>query len=149
MPTAQELRELEDEELETRLAEYRRELLNLRFQVATGQLDNVSRVNQVRKDVARVLTLLRDREIAEAEGHPIAPLPPAPPRPPKPPRASRRKVEEDELADEERPEADDVIDDDHEDEMEAGNDDEVVDEAVAQDADEAEEPAPARRRRRK
>jgi len=68
VPTAIELRELDDEELENRLGEYRRELLNLRFQLATGQLDNVSRVAQVRKDVARVLTVLRDREIALAEG---------------------------------------------------------------------------------
>jgi len=68
MPSAAELRELDDEELEDRLGEYRKELLNLRFQMATGQLDNPSRIGQVRRDVARVLTLLRDREIAEAEG---------------------------------------------------------------------------------
>jgi len=68
MATAAELRELEDDELEGRLAEYRRELLNLRFQLATGQLDNSTRVAAVRKDVARVLTILRDREIALAEG---------------------------------------------------------------------------------
>ncbi|HML01627.1 MAG TPA: 50S ribosomal protein L29, partial [Acidimicrobiales bacterium] len=47
MPSATELRELEDDELEVRLAEYRRELLNLRFQLATGQLDNVARLGQV------------------------------------------------------------------------------------------------------
>ena len=64
MPTALELRELDDEELENRLSEYRREMLNLRFQLATGQLDNVTRLSVVRKDVARVLTVLRDREIA-------------------------------------------------------------------------------------
>ena len=68
MPTATELRELEDEELETRLAEYRRETLNLRFQLATGQLDNYSRLNETRRNVARVLSILRDREIALAEG---------------------------------------------------------------------------------
>ena len=68
MPSAAELRELDDDELADRLGEYRKELLNLRFQLATGQLDNVARVNQVRRDVARVLTLLRDREIALAEG---------------------------------------------------------------------------------
>ena len=44
MPTPTELRELDDEELDTRLDEYRREMLNLRFQLATGQLDNYSRV---------------------------------------------------------------------------------------------------------
>ncbi len=51
MPNASELRELDDEELESRLAEYRREMLNLRFQLATGQLDNFVRISVVRKDV--------------------------------------------------------------------------------------------------
>jgi large subunit ribosomal protein L29 len=68
MPTAYELRELDDVELEDRLGEYRKELLNLRFQLATGQLDNAARVGQVKRDVARVMTILRDREIAVAEG---------------------------------------------------------------------------------
>ena len=94
MPTATELRELDDDELESRLAEYRRELLNLRFQLATGQLDNYSRLSQVRKDVARVLTLLRDREIAVAEGRPAGPEPAArSERPPSgAPRAPRRRA---------------------------------------------------------
>jgi large subunit ribosomal protein L29 len=61
--TAAELRELDDDELENRLAEHRRELLNLRFQLATGQLDNSSRLPQVRRDLARVLTVLRERDI--------------------------------------------------------------------------------------
>jgi large subunit ribosomal protein L29 len=74
MPTATELRELEDEELETRLMEYRREMLNLRFQLATGQLDNYSRLNAAKRDVARVLTILRDREIALAEGREVGPV---------------------------------------------------------------------------
>lgn len=64
---AEELRELDDDELENRLAEYRRELMNLRFQLATGQLDNSSRLPQVRRDVARVLTVLRERDIDVAE----------------------------------------------------------------------------------
>jgi large subunit ribosomal protein L29 len=74
MPSATELRELEYEELETRLNEYRREMLNLRFQLATGQLDNYSRLNETRKNVARVLTVLRDREIALAEGRDAGPV---------------------------------------------------------------------------
>jgi len=49
------------------LAESRRELFNLRFQLATGQLDNTARMSVVRKDIARALTVLRDREITEAE----------------------------------------------------------------------------------
>jgi large subunit ribosomal protein L29 len=74
MPNASELRELDDEELENRLSEYRREMLNLRFQLATGQLDNVVRLSVLRKDVARVLTVLRDREIALAEGRDAGPV---------------------------------------------------------------------------
>jgi large subunit ribosomal protein L29 len=64
---AQELRELNDTELEQRLLDAKEELFNLRFQNATGQLDSTSRISHVRKDVARVETLLREREIAAAE----------------------------------------------------------------------------------
>ena len=62
-----ELRELGDDELATRLAEAREELFNLRFQHVTGQLDNYSRLGQLRKDIARIETLLRESEIAAAE----------------------------------------------------------------------------------
>ncbi len=55
------------DELETRLAEGRQELFNLRFQLVTGQLDNHARVGQVKKDIARIHTVLRELEIAEAE----------------------------------------------------------------------------------
>ena len=67
MATAKELRELNDTELEHRLGEAKEELFNLRFQNATGQLDNVARIPQVRREVARIETLLREREIAAAE----------------------------------------------------------------------------------
>jgi large subunit ribosomal protein L29 len=73
MPTAHDLSMLDGDELTTRLGESRRELFNLRFQLATGQLDNPSRVGQVRHEVARMLTVLREREILEAEGAYIAP----------------------------------------------------------------------------
>jgi large subunit ribosomal protein L29 len=73
MPTAQDLAMLDGDELTARLGESRRELFNLRFQLATGQLDNPSRIGQVRREVARMLTVLRDREILEAEGAYIAP----------------------------------------------------------------------------
>lgn len=63
----EELRQLGDSELISRLAESRRELFNLRFQLATGQLDNTARMGHVRKDVARLSTFLREREIAAAE----------------------------------------------------------------------------------
>ena len=64
---AAELRELNDTELEHRLGEAKEELFNLRFQNATGQLDNISRIPQVRREVARIETLLREREITAAE----------------------------------------------------------------------------------
>ena len=64
---AKELRELNDTELEHRLGESKEELFNLRFQNATGQLDNVARLPQVRREIARIETLLREREIAAAE----------------------------------------------------------------------------------
>jgi large subunit ribosomal protein L29 len=63
----QEMRGLSDTDLVGRLAEARRELFNLRFQLATGQLDNSSRLGVVRKDIARLTTFLREREIAAAE----------------------------------------------------------------------------------
>ena len=68
MATAAEISDYDTEELEGRLAESRRELFNLRFQLATGQLDNTARIGHVRREVVRILTVLRDREIAEAEG---------------------------------------------------------------------------------
>ena len=58
---------MDDDELERRLTEAREELFNLRFQHVTGQLDNHARLNQVRKDIARISTLLREQEIAAAE----------------------------------------------------------------------------------
>ena len=65
--TTTELRNLGDEELVERLGETKSELFNLRFQHVTGQLDNHSRLGQVRREVARLATLLREREIAAAE----------------------------------------------------------------------------------
>jgi large subunit ribosomal protein L29 len=67
MPPASELKELNDTELANRLREYREELFNLRFQNATGQLENSARIADVKKDIARCHTLLREREIAAAE----------------------------------------------------------------------------------
>jgi len=58
---------MDTEELENRLDETRRELFNLRFQLVTGQLDNNARVGQMRRQVARIETLLREREIEAAE----------------------------------------------------------------------------------
>ena len=62
-----ELRELSDLELDQKLLESRHELFNLRFQLATGKQDNSSRLGHVRKEIARISTLLREREIEAAE----------------------------------------------------------------------------------
>jgi large subunit ribosomal protein L29 len=67
MSKATELREADETELETRLAEAKQELFNLRFQIVTGQLDNSARIQTVRRDVARILTVLREKEIEAAE----------------------------------------------------------------------------------
>lgn len=64
MMTASELRELADDELATHLADNREELFNLRFQVVTGQLDDPRRIRTVKTQIARVLTVQREREIA-------------------------------------------------------------------------------------
>jgi large subunit ribosomal protein L29 len=61
-----ELRELPDEELYNRAEQAKEELFNLRFQLATGQLDNPTRIRTVRHDIARTLTILRERHL-EAE----------------------------------------------------------------------------------
>jgi large subunit ribosomal protein L29 len=68
MTTAAEIRELSSDELETRLAETTEELFNLRFQNATGQLDNYRRLTQLRREVARINTILRERQLDEDTG---------------------------------------------------------------------------------
>jgi large subunit ribosomal protein L29 len=59
---ARELRDLSDEELEKRLAETREDLFNLRFQAATGALENTARLTLVKRDIARILTVKHERE---------------------------------------------------------------------------------------
>jgi len=61
--TAAQIRDLADEELVSRLGEAKEELFNLRFQVATGQLDNNRRLQHVRRDIARIYTVMREREL--------------------------------------------------------------------------------------
>lgn len=61
------LRELADDQLLDQLKESKHELFNLRFQFATGQIENSGRISQVKRDVARINTILREREIAAAE----------------------------------------------------------------------------------
>ena len=60
-----ELRELSDEELKEKIAEYKEELFNLRFSQATGSLEKPSRIKELRKAVARIKTILREREIED------------------------------------------------------------------------------------
>ena len=67
MTKVKELRELADRDLATKLSEARKELFNLRFQLATGRLDNVARVSAVRKEIARLLTLQGERERGAGE----------------------------------------------------------------------------------
>lgn len=70
--SAAELSTLDDEELVSRTANTRTELFNLRFQLATGQLTNTSRLRQLRREVAQLMTAQRQREIAVAEAYYLA-----------------------------------------------------------------------------
>ena len=67
MTKSAELREMDDDELSSRLTEAIQEQFNLRFQHVTGQLDNYARLPQLKREVARINTILREREIAAAE----------------------------------------------------------------------------------
>jgi large subunit ribosomal protein L29 len=62
MATPAELRELSDTELAEKHDQFKEELFNLRFALVTGQLDNPTRLKQLRRDIARVLTIQRQRE---------------------------------------------------------------------------------------
>ena len=64
MAKVREIRDLGELELMERLESLKEELFNLRFQLATGQLDNPMRIKQVRHEIARILTVLRERELA-------------------------------------------------------------------------------------
>ena len=67
MAAAAELRELADDQLLDQLGESKQELFNLRFQIATGKLENSAQISQVKRNIARINTVLREREIAAAE----------------------------------------------------------------------------------
>jgi len=60
---AKEIREMSSDELQSKLTGLKEELFNLRFQVATGQLDNPMRIRDVRKNIARILTVIRENEL--------------------------------------------------------------------------------------
>ena len=68
MAMVSELRAMDDDELRNKLEEARSELFNLRFQVATAQLSNVARIGMLKREIARILTLLRERELEVVAG---------------------------------------------------------------------------------
>ncbi len=69
MIKASELRDLTDDELEHRLADSRQELFNLRFQSVTGALENSARLKLAKREIARILTVVTEREAAKANGN--------------------------------------------------------------------------------
>lgn len=72
MAKIREIRGLGDAELLERVESLKEELFNLRFQLATGQLDNPMRIKQVRHEIARILTVLRERELEAELEAPVA-----------------------------------------------------------------------------
>jgi large subunit ribosomal protein L29 len=66
---ASEIRDLEPRELTQRIAEMRKELFGLRFANATGELDDTAGVGRAKRDLARALTVVRERELDAAEAH--------------------------------------------------------------------------------
>ena len=65
MMKASEIRELTAEELSAKLGELKKDLFNLRLQLATNQLDNTNKINEVKHDIARINTVIREKQIAE------------------------------------------------------------------------------------
>ena len=61
--TVQDIRDTETQELLNKVEEYKKELFGLRFQQATGQLENTARIKAVRKNIARIKTIIREREL--------------------------------------------------------------------------------------
>lgn len=68
MVKVSELKDMSPQELDAKLSETKEELFNLRFQNATGQLDNYKRLGELRKDIARIRTAIRERELAAQPG---------------------------------------------------------------------------------
>lgn len=66
---AKEIRDLTNSEIESNVKELKEELFNLRFQLATGQLENTARIKEVRKTIARMKTTVRAREIEAAQAN--------------------------------------------------------------------------------
>ncbi|MBE3519836.1 MAG: 50S ribosomal protein L29 [Firmicutes bacterium] len=64
----QEIRAMSDKEIDEKIKDLKQELFNLRFQLATGQLDNVMRIREVKRAIARVKTIKRERELGRGKG---------------------------------------------------------------------------------
>ncbi len=64
----QEIRAMSDKEIDEKIRDLKEELFNLRFQLATGQLDNVMRIREVKRAIARVKTIKRERELGRGKG---------------------------------------------------------------------------------
>jgi large subunit ribosomal protein L29 len=106
-----QLRVSTEEELHTKLAEAKAELFNLRFQGATGQLESHGRLRAVRKEIARIYTVMRERELGiitlvEDTGEPEVPEPETPAAQAGPPAAADDGAVDDGAADEAAEEAD-------------------------------------------
>ena len=99
---AEELRTLDGEELSGRLKGARRELYELRFKLAVGQLEDSSQILKTRKDIARILTVIRGRELGEV----VAESPPQPEPPTEPSKAETGSEESEEIAEVEDEESD-------------------------------------------
>lgn len=65
---AKNLRDLSKDELKSKVSELKGELFNLRFQMATGQLENPMRISEVKKTIARTQTIIREQELADNKG---------------------------------------------------------------------------------
>jgi|GEM_PF-89581 len=93
---AREMRELPESELTHRLDEFKEEYFNLRFQNATGQLENYKQMHKLKRDIARAATIMHERELNIEVPEP-APLPVRPPRDEKPKKAPKSKRSEEEV----------------------------------------------------
>ena len=89
---AQQVRGMTPDQLSDELVKLKKEQFNLRFQAASGQLENTARVRQIRRDIARINTIARQKPAAEAPARPARPAGPAGPAPKKAKAATATKA---------------------------------------------------------
>jgi large subunit ribosomal protein L29 len=89
---AAQVRGMTDDQLSDELAKLKKEQFNLRFQAASGQLENTARVRQIRRDIARIQTIARERPAGEAVAAVSKPKPKAEAKAPKEPKAKAPKA---------------------------------------------------------